>query len=398
MNAMDTGQKIFKKNVRTLTVTNPDNFMGVPVLKIGGHERLNINFDVIGDDNDYLRFRLLHCNADWQPSRLMESEYLGGFNEGIVEDYAFSSNTYVHYVNYNISLPDPSIPILRSGNYLIQIYPENDPDDIWLQARFSVTEEISYIEGGVTTRTDRGVNSEYQQLFLHLDFPELNKINPFQDIILTVTQNNRPETLRFIQHPMRVQGSTIIYEHTPELIFEAANEFRRFETVRADYPGMHVDSVRFVNGMWNAWLQTDESRRHRQYTYDSTQNGRFKIDEYNSTDPDLSADYILVHFTLDPESRVNGTIFVDGDLTNHVLDEESLMKYDWNDGLYHASIPLKQGSFNYQYTVVPEGEILPNPGPIEGNKYETVNEYLVMAYLRTPGSRGDRLIGYRQFR
>lgn len=390
---MDTGQQIFKSNVRSLAISNPDNFMAPPVLRMRTNDRLDINFDLIGDQHEYLRYRLIHCNADWQPSRLMESEYLDGFNEVNIEDYAYSSNTYIHYINYNITLPDPALPILASGNYLLQVFPESDPDDTWLQVRFSVSEELSVIKGGMTTRTDKGVNTDYQQLFFNVDIGSIPNFNPYQDMGVILTQNNRPETAKVVMHPMRVQGNTAVFEHDPNLIFEAGNEYRRFETVRTDYPGMHVEAVDYVNNIWNAWLKEDSSRKYRVYSYDSTQHGRFKIDEYNSSDPNLGADYVLVHFTLDPGERQYGQIYVDGDFTNHRFDESNLMKYDWNDGLYHASIPLKQGSYNYQYVVIPDNGGIPSSKYIEGNKYETQNEYLIQVFINTPGSRADRLIG-----
>ena len=393
--ALNTGQAIFNPLVRSLQVTNPNDFMAPPVIRMGSSDRLNINFDIIGEEHQYLRFRLLHCNADWQPSRLLESEYLDAFNDFTIEDFAYSSGTYVHFVNYNISLPDPEIPILRSGNYLLQVYPEDQRDDIILQARFSVSEEIAPVTAGVTTRTDKGVNSEYQQIFFNIGAATLRGINPYQDIIVTITQNNNPASTRTVTHPIRVDGDRIIFEHTPELIFPAGNEYRRFETVKADYPGMHVDSVKFVNGMWNAWLKQDYSRNHTNYVYDNTQHGRFMIDEYNSSDPDLSGDYVLVHFSLDPGTRQNGNIYLFGNLTNHELSPAYQLKYDIRDGLYHLQIPLKQGSYNYQYIVLPENSSIPTSATIEGNKFETRNEYLIQVFLRPPGSRGDRLISSR---
>lgn len=391
--AIDTGQKIFKTNVQTLSVSNPDNFMSPPVLRIGSHDRININFDLIGDQHEYLKYRLIHCNADWQPSRLLESEYLGGFNEVAIEDFAYSANTYIHYINYNISLPDPQLPILASGNYFLQVFPENDPDDIWLQARFSVSEELTPIRGGMTTKTDKGVNSDFQQLFFSVEGSNLSNINPYQDLIVVITQNNRPETTRVISHPLRVQGNNIIFEHSPELLFEAGNEYRRFETVRTDYPGMHVEAVDFNNNIWNAYLLPDQARKHREYSYDNTQHGRFKVDEYNSSEPDLAADYVMVHFSLDPGERQYGEIYVDGDFTNHQFSQSNLMKYNWEDGLYHTSIPLKQGSYNYQYVTIPTNGGIPSPAHIEGNKYETNNEYLIQIFLDAPGTRANRLVG-----
>ena len=91
------------------------------------------------------------------------------------------------------------------------------------------------------------------------------------------------------------------------------------------------------------------------------------------------------------------------------------MKYDRSTGLYRLSMPLKQGSYNYQYVVRPAADagdseksvggnfesfsggqrrsVASDAALIEGNHYETVNEYHVYVYLRRPGSRADRLLG-----
>jgi hypothetical protein len=43
--------------------------------------------------------------------------------------------------------------------------------------------------------------------------------------------------------------------------------------------------------------------------------------------------------------------------------------------------------------VVPKGSTRGLTAPIEGNHYQTVNEYLVYVYYRAPGDRYDRLLG-----
>lgn len=389
---VNTSTAIFDRDVRTLKVTNPDNFMAPAVIRLGTSDRLFVNFDIIGESHEYLRYKLIHCNADWQPSRLLESEYVDGFNEAQITDYAYSSNTYVHYVNYNIEIPNPDMPILASGNYVLQVYPEGEPEEPLLQARFSVTENSMPATGAMTTRTDMGFNTEYQQLIIAAD-AACGRYNPYQDFVVTVMQNNRPETMRTLQHPLRVDGTEVIFEHDPTLIYPAGNEYRRFETVRADYPGMHVDSVKFGGTNWHAWLAPDTPRVGHDYSYDSTQHGRFMIDEYSSTDPDLGADYVTVHFTLDSPEIVGGDVYINGDFTLNNLSDSNRMRYDHNSKLYTAQIPLKQGSYNYQYVVVPKGGGYPDPAIIEGNKYETNNEYLVQVFLRLPGSRADRLVG-----
>lgn len=400
---------IYEPKIRTLTVTCNDNLMETPVISLDGRDRLVFSFDEISDDRRYLRCRLLHCDADWEPSRLVESEYADGFNYDEIEDFGFSRNTYIHYVNYRYEMggDDSRLRPLVSGNYVWQVYDEDDPDTVVLQARFRVSEEACAVGGTADGRSDKGFNDEWQQLTLSVEGDRRVIPNPYTDLIIDIEQNMRPDTSRRLMHPSRVEGERAIYEHLPGLTFPAGNEYRRFETVRNDYPGMGVDSVAFDGRMYHAYLKMDGSRNSRNHLYDSTQHGRYKIDEYNATDPDLGADYIMTHFTLDYPEIMDADIYVEGELALRGTTDVNRMEYDRDRGVYHLEIPLKQGSYNYQYVVKRRSEepSEANIGGaragdscdaswIEGNHYETLNEYNIYVYLRQPGSRYDRLLGH----
>lgn len=392
--SIDTSTAIFDPLFRTLTVTKNNDLMLDPVLDLNGRSSITISFDEIANDRSYLRCRLIHCNADWQPSMLQENEYVSGFNFMDIEDFGFSSNTFIHYVNYHLTIPNEYMTPLKSGNYLLQVFDRYEPDTTLLQVRFKVSEEKVIVGGIASGRTDMGFNDVWQQLSLTVDPGNFIIPNPYTDLIVTVEQNRHPDSRRVINHPMSVQGTKIIYEHQPELIFKAGNEYRRFEIVRTNYPGMGIDSTRYAEPMYHAWLKLAEKRADSPYTYDSTQRGRFKIDEYNSTDPDLGADYILTHFTLDFPEIIDGDIYVDGELFLNSFSDNNRMIFDRNTGLYNLSTPLKQGSYNYRYVVRARGEnAISDATPIEGDKYETLNEYNISVYLRQPGSRADRLLG-----
>lgn len=395
----DNATAIINPRFRTLKVMKEGDLMSPPVIRLGSGERISVSFDELADDYTELQYRLIHCNSDWTPSRLMESEYLDGFNEADIEDYAFSQNTFVHYVNYRFTIPSGRMNPLVAGNYLVEVYPRLEPEDVILRARIQVESGSARIGGMASGRTDRGINTEWQQLAMKIVTDPQEVQNPYSDLIVTVTQNCRPETMRVLRRPMRVNGGELVYESLPELIFPAGNEYRRFETVRTDYPGLGIDSVSFSDGVYRAYPNLGETRADRSYVYDSTQHGRFVIDEYNSTDPDLGADYVAVDFRLDFPMIMDGDVYVDGEFTGHNFTEANRMTYNPHTGLHEATIPLKQGSYNYQYVIKRrggDGKI--DPAPVEGNYAETRNEYNVSVYLRRPGSRGDILIGAQTLR
>ena len=392
---VDTTTGIFDRRFRTLKTEVEDNFMSPPVIRLGTNDRILVKFDEIGEDNSYLEYRLIHCDADWQPSRLIESEYLEGFNSVRIEDYAYSTATFVHYVNYLIAFPNEELQIKHSGNYLLQVYDPERPEETLLQTRFQVTENRARIEGNVTSRTDMGHNTYWQQLAFEIDCQGIGEFNPYQDIIVYVTQNNRETTKRRIMTPLRVSGDKIIYEHLNDLVFGASNEYRRFESVSNSFPGMRVDSLRYMGSNYHVWLKVDEPRQSASYNYDQTQHGRFLVREYNSTDSDIGADYITVHFLLECPELPSYDIYLDGEFTHDRMDKENQLTYDHRVGGYVAEVPLKQGAYNYQYVTRSRqtGEI--STSTIEGDKYETLNEYGIAVYFRPPGARADRLISYR---
>ena len=119
----------------------------------------------------------------------------------------------------------------------------------------------------------------------------------------------------------------------------------------------------------------------------------YDVRDTEVADPATQADYVLTHFTLDMPRLEGGDIFIDGDLTQRRLDPLSRMVWNNATGRYELSLLLKQGAYNYQYLFVPSGAERGETAPVEGDNYQTVNEYTVRVYHRPRGSRSDRLVG-----
>lgn len=392
---MDTRTAIFAPSFSSLQIAPVGSPLAPPVITLGSSDRVEMKWDERSTDRRYLRYELIHCDADWRPSRLLVSEYLDGFNEATVDEpvlSAFSENLYHHY---SITVPDGQMRPKVSGNYLIRVYDEEDPDRTLLQGRFYVVEPLADIASQVSSRTDVDVNDSHQQLSLGVETRRVPGLtDPFSQLLLAVQQDSREDNAVLLSRPLRVQGTYAVYEHLPSLIFPAGNEYRRFETVTPRYPGLGVESVRYISPFYHYNLFTDTPRADSQYLYDQTQHGRYVTRNSDATDGDTEADYGIVHFTLDMPRRPDVDIYIDGDLTLRRFSPESRMVYNPETSRYEASLLLKQGSYNYQYLALPAG----TEGPaltsvVEGDKFETVNEYFVRVYFRPPGARADRLVG-----
>ena len=114
---------------------------------------LSLEFDEIGDQPRYLRYRLIHCNRDWEVSDLAEMEYLDGFNNEEIREYALSVSTRVPYVHYRLSLPNQQTRWTKSGNYLLHIYDE-DTDEPLITRRFMVVDPIMKVSANLSRPVD----------------------------------------------------------------------------------------------------------------------------------------------------------------------------------------------------------------------------------------------------
>lgn len=387
----DTHTQIFHPDFHTLRARVNDVDFTPPIIYLDTDDHLNISFDELSDDVRYMRYEIIHCNAQWRPDNLIASEYLDGFNEASITDYAFSQATLVHYINYNLTIPNEDMRLKLSGNYLLRVYDESDPAQSLLQVRFSVVEPTMKVSAAVTSRTDVDYNDAHQQLSIVVDPDGTTVSNPYSDIQVVIEQNSRIDNSVAIHGPTFLEGRIMRFEHDPRLIFQAGNEYRRMEVVSTSYPGMGVETFSFADPIYHATLHIDEPRLFAPYSYDQTQHGGFKIREYNSDNSDVEADYIMVHFTLDLPWQDAFDIFIDGDLTNRRFDPQSRMVFNRATGKYELAMLLKQGAYNYQYLAVRPGTMAGLTAPIEGNRYQTSNQYLIKVYHRRPGDRYDRL-------
>lgn len=392
--ATDTTQRIFAPSFSSLQVEVEGAPMAPPIIYLNTNDRITIKFDERADDMRYMRYEVISCDSDWKPSQLVESEYIDGFNDGHVTDYELSSLTPTNYVHYTIRIPNDELRITRPGNYLLRIFDEDDRDTTLLQARFYVVSPAVGINAAVTSKTDIDTNNAHQQLIVNVNTDKVKDVeNYFNEFKLVAIQNGRADNQVMLSRPSRIDGHTLVYDHSRPLIFPAGNEYRRFETVADKYPGMGVDHIVWEDPYPHYVLYADESRRHEPYLYDQTQFGRYTVRNDAAYDSDSQAKYAIVHFTLKEPKRLDGEYYIEGDLTGRRFSPNSRMIYNPDTEAYEASLLLKQGSYNYQYLFLPTGTQKGLTQTVEGDKYETVNQYTILVYHRGPMDRADSLIG-----
>lgn len=364
----------------------------LPVIKFDNNDYINISFDRISDDSfNRLRYKIIACNADWTVNKdLSEVEYLNGFNDNAIDNYHSSINTTVNYTHFSVDLPNDDISFKLSGNYVVLVYEEDNYNNILLSARISVLDSNIDIAAEVSSITDIDANKNHQQVAFSLK-PRFRLQDPLTDLKVYVRQNNRNDNERTGFKPTIITPDKIGYGHIKDLIFEAGNEFRRFDISSNKYNGFNVNRIEYRRPYYYTDISTDEIRSNKPYVYDQDQNGHFIIRNRDAGDNDIEADYFQTTFTLAVDEPISQNIYLNGFLTQNIPNEKYKMTYDAYSRTYNLTLLLKQGLYNYQYLTKDGNQY--SERLIEGNFYQTENEYSIWVYYRPIGQRFDRLVG-----
>lgn len=386
--------EVHTPHIRTVQVIANNDYMAPAVIRLGENESVEISFDHLTHDYHRYQYILTHCNADWTPSDISETEYLDGFNDNPIEDYDISVNTTLPYTHYRLTLPNDQVQLKLSGNYRLTVYDDAEgKDKPAFSACFRVLEKEVNVSAQVSSDTEIDRNKTHQQVSFSIQYKGYPIRNPQNEVIVHVLQDNRTDNWVTNLKPSYVGPDQLRYEHNRALIFPAGNEYRRFEMVSTRYASQGVESIRYHAPYYHVTLRPAEPRILN-YSYDQDQNGRFVIRYDEAVNNNTEADYFFVHFSLLWENPLSeGDFYLQGAFTYDNFNEESRLKYNPETHAYEGNQLLKQGAYNYQYLYVAPGSRSGSTAQAEGNYYETENEYLILVYHRAFGERYDRLIG-----
>lgn len=352
---------------------------------------VELSWDEMSHDVHQYTYTVVHTDRFWQPDELMSSEYLGGFTTKDVTDYEHSLNTRQIYTHYRLTLPNEDMTLRVSGNYLIRVYEDGNPDQIVVEQRLRIVDEQVALVGHITPNTDIELSGRYQQLEIALS--GTRGATPRNEYMLCVEQNGRQDNAVYDVAPTMVGTNRMEWTHSRDLIFEGGSEFRHLDIYSTYLAGENVNRVVYDQGDYHALLYTDEvmdgAYIHR---YDA--HGQYKINAERTYDDDIEAEYMWVYWTLDrPEPWFDGAIYIGGDIFGNEMTLENRMQYDNEARCYYLTALVKQGGYDYQYRFREKGQKKTTLQRVEGSHWQTRNEYRLMVYYHPFGGRYDQLVG-----
>jgi len=387
---------IYRPNIRSVQFFRTGWEFSQPLVELGTDQRIQLKFDELAEGVTNFVYTITHCDAQWYPSRLVQADYMEGFIENPLIDYASSINTTVKYTNYLLTLPNENVRLLLSGNYLLSVFDEGNRNTPVLTRRFYVAEPFTEVKGVVKQSTFEGYKGRDQEIDFSVEYSRFSMQDPRTEVKIVMMQNSRDDNCLTNLKPLFVRDNQLSYDLSRENVFAGGNEFRNFDTKNLRVNGWRVAKIDFVNPLYHITLLTDQVRRESNYRSESDLNGRYLIKNDRVTDSDLESDYILVHFSLEMrEPMPGGEIYIYGGLSDWRCNPSNRMKWNQELKLYEAELMVKQGFYDYQYVYIENGDNKIDNTLLEGSYVETENDYQLFVYYRGFSSRYDKLIGYR---
>ena len=382
--------------IKSVKFYNDKRDQSFPILNLGSTERLILQFDDLRAGSRNLFYSVVHCDINWKPTQISSIDYLESFSEDRIITYRSSFNTFQKYIHYEVVLPNLTIIPKLSGNYLVKVYEDGDASKLLLTRRFYVLNSKVNLQAEIIRSRQVNGRDTRQKINFSVLHPSLNIQNPYLDIVAVVMQNGRNDFQKTTQRPLFIRNNQLIYNDDGTNDFEGGNEFRRFDTRSFRFKTESVFKIS-RDSLYRVQLFANTSLNTPNYSFQYDTNGNFYILNQDGSSPNFDADYGVIDFALKatPPSP-NGFAYLVGKFNAYQRNDKSRMIYDQVTNQFTLQTQLKQGVYDYHFVWADEKGKLLDEHAFDGSFFETENDYQILIYYKSPGSRFDELIAFTE--
>ena len=377
-------------NIKTVSfVQNNQNV--VPIFQLGDAFQLQFD-DLYGNDASYF-YEIVHCDYNWNPSDIQKRDYLQGFDNQRIQETSSSFNCLQIYTHYRLPFPNSTTQLKISGNYMLKIL--NEDKEVVFSRKFIVYENLATVPIQIKrARTVTNLDTKHNLEFT-IKSNVINFQNPLKNIKTVLLQNGKFNNAISNIKPQFTIGNDLVYKYDTPTQFWAGNEFLYFDNKEIRVASNTISRVDSQKDIYSSYLFTNEARANSNYYNNQDVNGNFVIRRLFAENSDVEADYAWVYFSLSaPLFRSSdGAIYVTGMFNNYALTAENKMEYNPEKAIYEKAILIKQGFTNFEYLAVKPNGSIDSENAIDGNYFQTENEYTVLVYYKEDTDRFTRIIG-----
>ncbi|WP_281336523.1 DUF5103 domain-containing protein [Flavobacterium eburneipallidum] len=376
-------------NIKTAAFIQNNNNV-IPVFELG--EGFQFQFDdLFGNEANYY-YEIVHCDYNWKPTEIPKTDYLKGFDGQRIQQYENSFNTLQTYSHYQLPIPNQFTQLLISGNYMLKILDEHK--DIVLSRKFILYENVVTIPMQIRrARTANYLDSKHNIEF-SIQSQAITFQNPLKNIKVVLFQNGQMNSAIKNIAPQYTIGNELIYKYDTQTQFWAGNEFLYFDNNDIRAAGNTISRIDSGTGIYNTHLYTNNARANFPYTLNPDANGNFVTRNIRGVRNEIEADYAWVYFSLSaPAFMSKKSIYVTGMFNNYSLSPEYKLDFNAKTNTYEKAVLIKQGFTNYQYQIADDKGTIDGEKAIDGNFWQTENDYTILVYYRQNNDRYERVIG-----
>ncbi len=393
LNAQFVGGEL---EIKSLACYSKGNELSFPVIDYSKEEPgfITIEFDVASAKNPGLAIVFKYCNSNWQP---YDSPFLTNpmynMERNIFLERLPASITGASY-HYKESFPNSNVNFPYSGKWIFEVFDLFNRGKVYAKGKFFVVYPEVRLYANIFKETLQGYATDNPLLARTIAIKtsfvipdslfssnikkiEIVKNRMFDSPIVIDRYTNSAD--RFYEWNASNQFSFVARNIHP------GNEYRQIDLMAPRYLAANKSS-------FNAELETSDVYSRRR----NDNNGSSDFMNYKNS----NSDYVNIVFKLRIPEFITKPVFLVGSFTNWKLLPEFEMFDD--KGLMNLSVNLKRGIHDYQYVVADykDGKIINDDWLIlEGNFWETDNEYNIFLYYETQEKGGyEKIIGFNKLK
>lgn len=388
--------KIYKNFIATPQLYQYGNQTLLPVFTLNSGDRFQLSFDDLDANFKSYYYTYQLCDYNWQPVNLSPFDYIKGFTQNRLTTYRYSSIALTRYTHYQAILPERNAVPSRSGNYLVKVFIDGDTANIAFTRRLLVVDNKATVNASITQLLGAQNFTTYQKVRFTVTTNDINAFNAAQQVKVVILQNNRWDNAQKDIAPTFIRGNVLDYTNDNIAQFAAGKEWRWLDLRSLRLQSDRIAKADYGKTYTNMYVRPDVDKSSQRYLFYPDFDGAFNVMTYESINPFWQGDYAKVFFYFAPPNGIpftNKQLYLSGQFTNYQYTPAYKMIYNDSTGLYEGNVFMKQGYYNYTYTLVNDNGEPDFTNPLEGNYWETQNNYTILVYYKSFTDRNDQLIG-----
>ncbi len=391
--AQTNPEGVYDPNIHSVRFHTYGDQESMAIYKLNSADRVELHFDDMETRVKSYYYTYQLCDYNWQPVNLSPFDFIKGFTQQRITGYRFSSIAYTRYIHYQAILPEANSLPIRSGNYLVKVFLDGDTTKLVFTKALLVLDSKASVSAQVVQPFTPDRYNTHQHIKFTVNIDGINTSNASQQIKVVVLQNNRWDNAQGNVLPTFIRNNSIEYSNENTFVFPGGKEWRWLDLRSFRLLSERVDSANAKRT--DIYVKPDIDRSGQRYAYYADLDGGYLVTTYESINPYWQGDYANIHFkyvTPTQTPYADKDLYLIGQLTGYQLNENSKMHFNIEKGIYENTLNLKQGYYSYGYTLVDKNDVSKRTD-LDGNYWETENNYTILVYYKSFTDQSDQLIG-----